>query len=73
MELAMLSDIEFASLRLPLLLGAIAGAIFGVLTSQPLRASAPIADAAATQSCRILCESATWLRAPVRYRTSGAG
>ena len=68
----MLPDIEFASLRFPLLLGAIAGAIFGVLTSQPLRASAP-ADVTATQSCRILCESVTWLRTPVRYRTSGAG
>jgi hypothetical protein len=69
----MLTKIDFRSLRIPLLLGAIAGAVFGVLTSQPLRASAPIVDVSATQSCRILCESVTWLRTPVRYRTLGAG
>ena len=65
--------IEMQSLRFPLAVGAIIGAIFGVLSSQPLRASAPDTQADATQSCRILCESVTWLRVPVRYRTSRAG
>ena len=69
----MTRKIDTQSLRFPLLLGAIAGAIFGVLSSQPLSASATLAEAAAPQSCRILCESLVWLRAPVRHRTAGAG
>lgn len=64
----MTTNIDFQALRLPLLVGAMAGAIFGLLSSQPLRASAPLAEAAAPPACRILCESAMWLRAPVRYR-----
>jgi len=63
--------IQVQSLRFPLLVGAVVGVIVGVLSSRPLSASAPVAEAAATQSCRILCESMTWLRAPVRYRASG--
>jgi hypothetical protein len=67
------TKVEMQSLRGPLLVGAIIGAVLGVLASQPLRASAPAADVAATQTCRILCESVTWLRAPVRYRAPAAG
>lgn len=67
------TKVDMQSLRIPLLVGAIVGAVLGVLSSQPLRASAPVADVAATQACRMLCESVTWLRAPVRYRAKAAG
>lgn len=59
------------SLRLPLVLGAVVGALFGVVTSQPLRASPQVVASPAQQSCAILCPSLTWLRAPVRYRSGG--
>ena len=58
------------SLRFPLLLGALAGALIGALASQPLRAAAPEVEVA-SPSCSMLCPSTTWLRAPIRHRTTG--
>jgi hypothetical protein len=64
----MMPRIDMQSLRFALLAGAAIGAIIGMVSSQPLSASGITADVPATPSCRVLCESMTWLRAPVRYR-----
>jgi hypothetical protein len=62
--------IDVTSLRFALLAGAAAGAVWGMLISSPLRASDTVLGGSArTASCsRTVCESATWLRTPVRYR-----
>lgn len=66
--------IDVTSLRFALLAGAVVGAVWGMLISSPLRASDEIFDGpAGTASCsRTMCESMTWLRAPVRYRQGAA-
>jgi hypothetical protein len=59
-----------ANLRFSLIVGAIIGAIAGVLVTSVSTASAPQGrqTGAASQECRGVCESVTWLRRPVRVR-----
>ena len=61
--------IDIRDLRPALITGAVIGALFGLLTSGPLGASSVIAERSAqASSCsQGVCESAVWLRTPVRF------
>jgi hypothetical protein len=64
--------IDIRELRPALIIGAVIGALFGLLTSGPLGASAVIAERSAQDgTCsRGVCESAVWLRTPVRFSSN---
>jgi hypothetical protein len=66
--------IDIRDLRPALIIGAVIGALFGLLTSGPLGASGVMADRSAQDgSCiRGVCENTVWLRTPVRFSPNRA-